>query len=166
MGRVLTMKEYTTPLGRKIYVFENAFPKEVCESLMKHFPKGNYTGKIVESKTVPNELLELYKTYCRDSPIEIVSADTRYTIGASYEPIWLHTDNYYESADKWKIFVYLNDVKNGGTIFREGGKDILIKNGQGSVVLFDIKIPHLGQFSNSRVPKYTIGFRPITNMKH
>lgn len=156
------MKEYTTPLGRKIYVFEKAFPKQICQDLMQHFPKGHYTGKIIESKTVTNELLELYKTYCADSPIEFVSADTRYTVGASYMPIGLHTDNNYETAGSWKIFVYLNDVKYGGTIFREGGKDILIENGEGSVVLFDIKIPHFGQRGNNRTPKYTIGFRPIT----
>lgn len=154
------MKEYTTPLGRKIYVFEKVIPKDICEKLIV-YTKNYNAGKILKDNTIPKELFEIYQTYCNPSPIEFIGYADNYTAGSDTTPIGLHVDAHYQNLGTWKVFFYLNDVPNGGTIFREGGQDVLIENSQGSVVVFDIYIPHLGDPKQPNIPKYTIGFRPV-----
>ncbi len=155
------MKEYTTPLGHKIYVFEKVIPKDTCELLIQKMPKEG-TGYLKTNDELPKYLFDLYTKYCNPSPVEFVGYVNMLSCGASCTPIVLHSDPITSPFDKWKVVMYLNDVPNGGTIFRENGVDIEIENSGGTVVLFDIRIPHLGN-PKQRDMKYTIGFRPVTN---
>lgn len=157
----MTMKEYTTQFGRKIYVFENVIPKDICEQLILKIPKHG-VGNFDNDHVLPKYLYELYSTHCVPSPIKFSGFVPKLSCGASREFIPLHVDQNASLFDEWKVLFYLNTVVNGGTIFREGGQDIVIENSQGSVVLFDIRIPHLGNPSQSNEIKYTMGFRPLT----
>jgi len=157
------MKEYTTQLGHKIYLFENVIPTDICEKLISEMPKKGI-AYMNDKGPLPKYLYELYTTYCNPSPVKFVGYVQMLSCGASDIPIGIHSDPITSNLDNWKVFIYLNNVVNGGTIFREGGEDVLIENSEGSVVLFDIRIPHLGN-PNQQGMKYTIGFRPIASVE-
>jgi hypothetical protein len=70
--------------------------------------------------------------------------------------------------EKYKMFIYLNDVENGGTIFFVDDKEILIENKINRLVIFNIDILHASQYfiekkvikkKNVIKKKKVIGFR-------
>lgn len=156
------MKELTTPLGRKVYVFENVVSSEICQTFIKKLPKNGIATYITDQE-VANSVYNLYNKYCAPNSIQFVGCTNKYTYGSSTKPILYHTDPHDKSTQQWKILLYLNSLSNAGTIFREGGKDITTECSEGTIVLFDTRIPHLGnpRQSSSDV-KYTIGCFPLT----
>jgi hypothetical protein len=83
------------------------------------------------------------------------------TVSKNKSPLPRHTDQRI-GAGTYKVLIYLNEVPAGGTVFYlSGGREELIENRLGRMVLFNIGLPHASQvFSRSggRI-KYTIGFR-------
>jgi hypothetical protein len=157
------MQEYTTPLGRKIYVFESVIPSDVCQQLIQTIP-GSGIAKYLNHDVIPKTLYNLYNTYCTPSPIKFVDYTNKYTYGSSVTPIPYHTDPHDIKTQQWKVLLYLNSLPNAGTIFREGGQEITTECSEGTVVVFDTVIPHLGNPRQSLSDtKYTIGFFPLTH---
>lgn len=85
------------------------------------------------------------------------------TLSRSSKAIPRHKDKVIRKDDKWKLLIYLNDIKDGGgTIFYETMKTkegFKVNNKMGSAVFFDITLPHAGERISEM--KYTIGFRLI-----
>lgn len=87
------------------------------------------------------------------------------TVTNSKKPLGRHKDSKM-GGEKYKVLIYLNEIKNGGTIFynnNEGGGKELIENKVNRMVLFDMNIEHESEkFSNNDViiiRKKAIGFR-------
>ena len=72
-----------------------------------------------------------------------------------------HTDIVLDKKNRYKILIYLNNVKDGGTIFFVKDKDYLIENRRNRLVLFDASIEHCSQVFDDCLVKKVIGFRPI-----
>lgn len=87
------------------------------------------------------------------------------TFAKSTRAIPKHIDKNIREEDKWKLLIYLNDIKDGGgTIFYENSNDkegFKVANKMGSAVFFNIALPHRGEALNGQL-KYSIGFRLIT----
>lgn len=82
------------------------------------------------------------------------------TITSSFSPIQKHLDKQMYD-EKYKVLIYLNDVKNGGTIFFTKQGELLIENKRNRLVIFDISLEHMGQkfeFDATK-KKLAIGFR-------
>ena len=88
------------------------------------------------------------------------------TVTNSKKPLGKHI----MGGEKYKVLIYLNEIKNGGTIFYnnhdEGGKKELIENKVNRMVLFDMDIEHESEkFSEDNdnndiiIKKKAIGFR-------
>lgn len=84
------------------------------------------------------------------------------TVTNSKKPLGKHKDSKM-GGEKYKMLIYLNEIKNGGTIFYnhdEGGKKELIENKVNRMVLFDMDIEHESEkFSEDSIRKKAIGFR-------
>lgn len=77
------------------------------------------------------------------------------------KPVDKHFDKKINN-EKYKMFIYLNEVENGGTIFIENGVELLIENKLNRLVVFNIKLKHQGQnflVNKNKVNKKLIGFR-------
>ena len=88
------------------------------------------------------------------------------TVTNSKKPLGKHKDSKM-GGEKYKVLIYLNEIKNGGTIFYNnlegGGKKELIENKVNRMVLFDMDIEHESEkFSEDNdiiIKKKAIGFR-------
>jgi hypothetical protein len=153
------MLEFTTSCNKKIYVFEEIIPKHVCEQIKSKFPPG-IKQKIWRDEEWAEEISQIVKKYVSNLPIVYEKVAPYVTISASEKPINKHID-FKVPNTAWKIFIYLNEVENGETIFFDGDKEIPIPNKQGSLVLFDLLLPHKGNPLQSSVKKYIAGIRPF-----
>jgi hypothetical protein len=63
--------------------------------------------------------------------------------------------------EKHKMFIYLNEIPNGGTIFFESGEEYLVENKLNRLVIFNMDLYHEGQGfdPNQNINKKLIGFR-------
>lgn len=87
--------------------------------------------------------------------------DDHVTITANRHPLGRHRDEQF-GDEKFKILIYLNTIKDGGTKFYlPDGNTQLLENRRNRLAIFDIQLEHESQkFSPGQV-KYIIGFRPL-----
>ena len=79
------------------------------------------------------------------------------------KPVDTHLDKKI-SNEKYKMFIYLNEVPNGGTIFIDGNNEKLVENKLNRLVIFNINLYHKSQnflVENNKFKKKLIGFRII-----
>lgn len=153
------MLEFTTSRNQKIYVFEEIIPKHICEQIISKFPPG-IEQHIWRDEEWAQEIARIVKTYVPDLPLEFKEVAPYVTITASKTPVKKHID-FHVPNTTWKIFIYLNEVENGGTIFLDGETEISIPNKQGSLVLFDLQLLHMGNPHQAPILKYIAGIRPL-----
>lgn len=156
-------KKVSVPEG-DIYIYEKALPKYICEDIISQMDKilvsspMNYNrGDFIE-----NNKLKLYmKTLINDSikiPFENVDFCNRLTLMKSNKAIVPHRDKVYE-GENYKVLIYLNDVKNGGTYFKNEKDWFYTENSAGTIVIFDMNIEHKGDPLQEKIRKYTFGLR-------
>ena len=82
----------------------------------------------------------------------------------NFVPISIHTDKKLFD-EKHKMFIYLNEVDDGGCTFFENGEELVIENRLNRLIVFDIKLTHQGQnfVKNKKIFKKVIGFRIKSN---
>lgn len=148
------------PSGKMVYTFPEVVPAEVCETLIGRLHGGRQQQYIYNNAALAAELYGMISPYV-ESPIQFTGLGPHITMSNSTRPVTLHTDTD-KGGNHWKMFVYLNEVPNGGTVFVDCKKEYLVENRRGSVVLFDIRLQHKGQPTQAPVPKYVLGFRPLT----
>lgn len=78
------------------------------------------------------------------------------TVTQSRNPVFKHIDKKMAS-ETHKILIYLNDLKDAGTLFYDKGQKLHIVNKKNRLVLFDINLEH--ESENFVGLKKAIGFR-------
>lgn len=146
----------TTTDGRKIYVFPNLLPKDICLKWTERLL--TLPQLITRDEDFARDIYETIKGLVGEFPIRISGHRSEVTIGKRGVPHTEHFDTIY-GDEKWKLLCYLNDVENGGTDFKNGTEWISIRSGLGTVVLFDITLFHRGSPQAEPKTKYTVGIR-------
>jgi hypothetical protein len=156
------MLEFTTAEGYKIYIFDNAIPKDICEAWIPRFRKetNNYVGS---NPRLSQEIHTLLNTYVH-VPFPVKDHQGHVSFVCLDTPIYKHFDQIY-GEETHKVVFYLNEVQNGGTEFVSGNDWITVEAHQGTVVIFDIRIEHKGQRDQSKEKKYVMGMRLIHDKK-
>jgi hypothetical protein len=81
------------------------------------------------------------------------------TLTHSRKPVSKHTDSKF-GDEKFKILIYLNTIRNGGTIFFMSDNEIRsVNNKENRLVVFDMMIPHESEKFTEGQRKMAIGFR-------
>ena len=156
------MREYTSAEGYKIYVFENAIPKDVCEEWIPRFRKetANYVGS---QPVISKEVFELLKKYV-SIPFPVLAEPGWVSFVRLDQPIYVHYDQIYAN-ETHKVAFYLNEVEHGGTDFASGDDWLTVEAHEGTVVIFDIRLKHRGQQYDGKKVKYIMGLRLIEDRK-
>jgi hypothetical protein len=143
------MLEYITAEGYKIYVFDNAIPKDICEHWIPRFRKDtdNYVGY---NRPLSEELYMLLTKYIQ-IPFPVKDHQGHVSFVRLNKPIYTHFDQVY-GKETHKVVFYLNEVNHGGTDFRNG-----------TIVIFDIRLEHKGQSDQEQKVKYIMGCRLIAD---
>lgn len=79
------------------------------------------------------------------------------------KPVDIHLDKKIHN-EKYKMFIYLNEVPDGGTVFIDGVDEQLVENKLNRLVIFNIGLHHKSQnflVKNNKFIKKLIGFRLI-----
>ena len=139
-------------------VFIDDFLDETDLRFYQNFIKSyNHSQTIIENQMYPSQFLEKYKEKLSDV-LTISTILPKVTITNSIKPVIKHTDCKYQD-ENYKLLIYLNDIPNGGTVFFDGRKSILVENKKNRLVIFDISLPHESQSFTGNVKKLAIGFR-------
>lgn len=150
------MREITTEENKKIYVFQNLLPKDICSQWLEKMNTLMYTLDVDEAFST--EIFTTVKNYLGDFPIPNLMHRHEVTVGRRLLPHSEHYDNLYGN-EKWKLLCYLNEVRDGGTDFKSGSEWISVEPGEGTVILFDITLFHRGSPKAERKQKFTVGIR-------
>ena len=149
------MRELTLD-GKKIYIYEKLLPEEIC---LKWIEKIKHIDDTRGQNIVfSQEIFTTIQNLIGEFPMPVQGFRPEVTIGKKMIGIGEHYDQVLGN-EKWKLFCYLNDVKGGGTDFRDGTQWISIEPSVGTVVLFDMKLFHRGSLQQEPIAKYTIGIR-------
>lgn len=102
-----------------------------------------------------NDILNEYNISCIDEYV---------TVTYDKKPVGTHKDKIMNTAnnEKYKLIIYLNNVKDGGTIFHVGDKKYLVENKVNRLVIFDINLYHRAQLQHNLeydTCKMLFGFR-------
>jgi hypothetical protein len=150
------MKVYTTLKNETIYVYPNIIPKDICETWI---PLAHREISIYQKdQRLANEIFETVKTYIGDYPFSTKGPRDHIVFGKRGAPIPEHVDDM-SHGEMYKVLIYLNDVKNGGTWFRDGDSYVEVEAGAGSVVIFDMRLYHKGNPNQEPTIKYTVAIR-------
>lgn len=150
------MKELTLEGTKKIYIFEKLLPEDICLNwIEKCIDIDETRGK---NESFSEEIFTTIQSRLGEFPVPIQGYRPEVTIGKRKIGLGEHYDQVL-GKEKWKLFCYLNDVKGGGTDFRDGAKWISIEPSMGTVVLFDMKLFHRGSLQQEPTVKYTVGIR-------
>lgn len=140
-----------------IQVVDDFLSAEDLKSCIEYACKGA-ANRIVLDQDFADSIWSKYSRKLLKINQEWVGLYSDITLSNLKTPIKKHIDQKRNSAEH-KLLIYLNDVKNGGTIFYEDEKEHLVDNKANRLICFDIRLPHRGQaFTGSR--KIAIGFRP------
>lgn len=131
------------------------------QNLIKSY---NHPQTIIENEIYPSQFLKKYKDKLSDT-LKITKILSRVTVTNSIKPVIKHTDCKYED-ENYKLLIYLNEIPNGGTIFYNGRKSILVENKKNRLVIFDMSLPHESQSFTGNVKKVAIGFRVKGELIH
>ena len=154
---------------KNVIVVENFLSEEECAYYRKIIDDGYKKQSLqliakredIVNKFVVDHLDDLRMINLNGDTTKGVHNDV--TLSRSSKALPRHKDKVIRKDDKWKLLIYLNDVKEGGgTIFYEDMKTkegFKVHNKIGSAVFFDISLPHAGERISEQ--KYTIGFRLI-----
>jgi hypothetical protein len=155
--------QWTTQFGN-IYVYERLIPADICKAWMD-FPRPDPTKpmqKVLVDPAKAKDIFEIIGSYMNVWPDGISEYSEDVTYSRDKKPIPEHVDMKRHN-ERYKLLIYLNDVGNGGTLFKKekGAANawISVENQQGSVVLFDMRIPHKGNPAMETKTKFTIGIR-------
>lgn len=142
----------------KRVTFVDNFLTEEDLRFYEYFVKSsNQIQTIVENETYTNNFLRKYSEKLSNI-LTITKILPKVTITNSKKPVIRHTDCRYQD-ENYKLLIYLNDIPNGGTIFFENRKSILVENKKNRLVIFDMSLPHESQPFTGEVKKLAIGFR-------
>jgi hypothetical protein len=143
-----------------IYIYESVVPIYICDELIKYIDEKTEGNVFIDDEDKSKNIITILKD-CLNFPFKLKNALSKLTLIKSMKPIPIHQDKVYEN-EKYKLVIYLNDVKNGGTYFQKNNKEfIYVENKVGSVVIFDMNIPHYGNKKQENKLKYLIGLRLI-----
>lgn len=149
--------EHITKKG-SIYVFKNVVPSYICDEFIKYIDSKTLGNTFITDNKFSKSILTILKD-CIDFPFN-VDVLNKITLSKSKSAIGEHFDKRFDN-EKYKLFVYLNDVKNGGTYFKDGNEWIYVENSKGSIVIFDMHISHKGDEKQEDIYKYLIGIRLV-----
>lgn len=154
------MIEYTTEYG-KIYVYESALPESECKSLITEISKVKDKQVIIRNQGLANKIYNKVKDVIITFPFKIQKVPCNVTITKNSRAIGLHKDTKND-CETHKLFIYLNPVLRGGTYFKKNETEwIYVENNIGSIVIFDMEIPHQGDPEMEKINKYVIGIRLV-----
>ena len=137
------------------------------EDLIKYqtFAKSiSRSNSIVKNDILVNEFWDKYSNKFNNINPNWIGLYPEVTITNSNRPISPHYDEK-KYDENYKVLIYLNDVKNGGTVFYVDNKEVIIENKKNKLVIFNISLLHKGQDFlvegqiNKKVKKLAIGFR-------
>ena len=114
--------------------------------------------KIVKDKNFTSIFWEKNKDKLQSINPKFIGLYDEVTKTNNNNPIKIHLDKRI-NKENYKMFIYLNDVPNGGTIFVENRENLLIENKLNRLVIFNIKLRHKSQDFINKVNKKLIGFR-------
>ena len=139
-----------------VIIVDNFLDQSDLEYYLDYIQKSRLTQNIVDNPDLVNKFWEKYKD--RLPKIDFSGMYSKVTITNSTKPVIRHVDVKYKN-EKYKLLIYLNNIKNGGTIFYKEKEKFLVENRQNRLVLFDISLPHESQHFISNTKKIAIGFR-------
>lgn len=142
-----------------VFYCDGLFEESDLEFLRKEVDKTNATQSIIENRDIAKFIYEK----CKDKLLEWDSTIKHYfpyiTITKNKTPISKHVD-LKKDDERYKIGVYLNDIKKGGTVFYINDTETYeIEHKKGRLIMFDVKIPHKGGDIEKGDVKYMIGIR-------
>jgi hypothetical protein len=150
------MIQYTTKKNEIIYVYPSCIPKDICDKWIHVAQKE--VSMYQYDQDVANEIFQTVKSYIGEYPFSTKGPRDKIVFGKRGVPIPEHVDDM-SHGETYKVLIYLNDVQNGGTWFRDGDSYIEVEAGAGSVVIFDMRIYHKGNPNQEPKIKYTAGIR-------
>lgn len=151
-----------------LFITDNFLDEEDLNEYYKYVESNNLKDLMIKNHSLTSEFWQKYgKKICEiDSKfigvLDIVSS------AITEKPVHFHLDPIH-SNETHKVLIYLNDVKNGGTIFLMNGEEILVENKKNRLIIFDISVYHKSQnflLNDEKIKKLSIGFRLITNSKN
>lgn len=157
--------------GRSVWVWPNAVPPATCAELLNDpawkrcpIPPSELDGHTVNDLGIARELGKKVGAY---TDLPIVAWQPIVTFNRSTRPIGPHVDASFGAY--CKLFVYLNepDVDTLSSLrgtpcgIRFGHRETLdVVCSRGTVVAFDIRLPHVGLPQPEGFLRQTLGFRP------
>lgn len=121
----------------------------------------NFFGQdIVNDETFVNYFWEENKEKLLQINPNWVGLYDKITKTNNFKPLNKHIDKKLFD-EKHKMFIYLNEVPDGGSIFFDKNEELLIENKLNRLVIFDISLPHQSQnfIKKKKIFKKIIGFR-------
>jgi len=132
---------------------------KTCQDYIDNF----YGQGIVGDKSFVNNFWEENKEKIQNINSDWIGLYNNVTKTNSSEPVNKHLDKKIRN-EKYKMFIYLNEVPNGGTIFFDGADEQLVENKLNRLVIFNIGLYHKSQnflVGDNTFNKKLIGFRLI-----
>jgi hypothetical protein len=132
---------------------------KTCQDYIDNF----YGQGIVGDKSFVNNFWEENKEKIQNINSDWIGLYNNVTKTNSSKPVNKHLDKKIRN-EKYKMFIYLNEVPNGGTIFFDGADEQLVENKLNRLVIFNIGLYHKSQnflVGDNTFNKKLIGFRLI-----
>ena len=144
-----------------IFTIENFLSNDDLDMLTQYVIKRK--NGILKDRKLTKYIWDNYQNKFFEINKKIVGLFEEVTITNSNKPISMHKDKKLNDS-KWKILIYLNDIKNGGTIFIIDDKPCLVENKKNKLVMFDIELYHKSEkfLAQDKKNKLCIGFRAKT----
>lgn len=144
-------------LNNHVRIIDEFLSKEHIKCLTDFVLQQGHKQDIVRNKEIVSWF---WKNYCNILKKYNITKIAEYvTVTNNNAPIKKHKDKLIGS-ERYKIFIYLNDVDNGGTVFYINDKEYLVENQMNRLVIFDMNLWHRGQScSEYENNKILIGFR-------
>jgi hypothetical protein len=145
-----------------IYI-DNFLSDEVLKTCQDYID--NFYGQgIIGDKNFVNNFWEENKEKIQNINSDWIGLYNNVTKTNNSEPVNKHLDKKIRN-EKYKMFIYLNEVPNGGTIFFDGADEQLVENKLNRLVIFNIGLYHKSQnflVGDNTFNKKLIGFRIIS----
>ena len=182
-------RKFITNLGRKVFVYDNAIPAAILETMRKFIVNhaDYYESPVVEENSADNVkwIISLDEPEIKNTTLWLISKQLLFHIGGKeYHPYDLscnhirRTDTTFKHRDTYDnlaiytLLIYLNpgwsENNYGETTFFENNEMVAaVRPKYGRVVIFDGRIDHSAHPSSPELPgaRYTFAIKSAPSLK-
>lgn len=151
--------------GLPIYAWPDALSPGACEGLVSilPWPRIDISQVIVQDQKLADLISQGLLVHAMEGLPMTLSWLSSITLTRDYKIDW-HRDR--PKGAEWKCCVYLDDVEDGGTVFRARDHRTVLRppSSQGTIVLFDVMLEHRTDDYDMSKMRRVLGLRAVSTV--